>query len=223
MGRGAGGPGRSGGRRLGVREPSGWQPGTARSVALGNDVQAYETIERGDLRTVRVAAGDGVHVVPVRDVHDVVGRVAASDLHEGSLLVEADLFAEGEKLIDTNEAVVGVRVGVGAAPWNWARPRRAGRDPTHGYRARTDGAAASPARSRAGCSTSRTLTLAPASIERRCRWWCRRRGHRGGGRERADGRLRSRRWRSDVPVLAMVSAKGAPGVTVCAAALVAAA
>jgi hypothetical protein len=92
-------------------------------VALGNDVQAYETIERGDLRTVRVAAGDGVHVVPVRDTDEVVGRVAASDLHEGSLLVEADLFAEGEKLIDRNEAVVGVRVGVGAAPVELARGR----------------------------------------------------------------------------------------------------
>jgi hypothetical protein len=92
-------------------------------VALGSDVQAYETIERGDLRTVRVAAGDGVDVVPVGDVHDVVGRVAASDLHEGSLLVEADLFAEGEKLVDTDEAVVGVRVGVGAAPVELARGR----------------------------------------------------------------------------------------------------
>ena len=95
----------------------------AEVVALGSDVQAYETIERGDLRTVRVAAGDGVDVVPVGDLHDVVGRVAASDLHEGSLLVEADLFAEGEKLVDTNEAVVGVRVGVGAAPVELARGR----------------------------------------------------------------------------------------------------
>jgi hypothetical protein len=92
-------------------------------VALGSDVQAYETIERGDLRTVRVAAGDGVDVVPVGHMDDVVGRVAASDLHEGSLLVEADLFAEGEKLVDTDEAVVGVRVGVGAAPVELARGR----------------------------------------------------------------------------------------------------
>jgi SAF domain len=92
-------------------------------MALAGDVEAYETIERADLRTVRVASGDGVDVVPAGDVDEVVGRVATSDLHEGSLLVEADLFPEGETLVGPDEAVVGVRVGVGAAPVELGRGR----------------------------------------------------------------------------------------------------
>ena len=44
-----------------------------------------------------MAAGDGVDVVPVGDMDEVVGRVAASDLHEGSLLVEADLFPRARR------------------------------------------------------------------------------------------------------------------------------
>jgi hypothetical protein len=92
-------------------------------VALAGGVEAYETIERGDLRTVRVAAGDGVSVVPVSDIDDVVGRVATTDLHEGSLLTDADLFPKGETLVDSDEAVVGVRVDVGAVPVELARGR----------------------------------------------------------------------------------------------------
>jgi hypothetical protein len=96
-------------------------------VAMAGDVEAYETIERGDLRTVRVAAGDGVSVVPVSDIDDVVGRVAKSDLHEGSLLTDADLFPQDEDLVASDEAVVG-----GAA----VRAGRPGSDPGVRPRAR---------------------------------------------------------------------------------------
>jgi hypothetical protein len=92
-------------------------------VALAGDVEAYETIERTDLRTVRVAAGDGVDTVSVGDMDEMVGRVATSDLHEGSLLVEADLFPDGESLVGPDEAVVGVRVATGAAPVDLRRGR----------------------------------------------------------------------------------------------------
>jgi hypothetical protein len=92
-------------------------------VAVAEDVQAYQTIERSDLRTVRVAAGDDLDVVSVDKIDDIVGRVATSDLHEGSLLVDADLFPKGERLVASDEAVVGVRVGVGAAPVELARGR----------------------------------------------------------------------------------------------------
>ena len=71
-------------------------------VALAGDVEAYDTVERSDLRTV---------------------RVAASDLPARSLLVDADLFPDGEELMSEDEAVVGVRVPAGAAPVELARGR----------------------------------------------------------------------------------------------------
>jgi hypothetical protein len=92
-------------------------------VALADDIEAYGTIERGDLRIVRVAAPDGVDVVAAVDADDVVGRVAATDLPERSLLVEADMFAAGEALVGAHEAVVGVQVAPGAAPVDLARGR----------------------------------------------------------------------------------------------------
>jgi hypothetical protein len=93
-------------------------------VALAGDVSAYETVTRGDLRTVRVAAPEGVDVVAASKIDDLVGRVAASDLPGRSLLVESDLFRAGESVVDTAEAVVGVRVGPGTAPVELARGRR---------------------------------------------------------------------------------------------------
>jgi len=92
-------------------------------VALAGDVEAYETIDREDLRTVRVAAPEGVDVVPVDELDEVVGRVAASDLPTRSLLVEADLFEEGESLVSESEAVVGVQVASGTAPVELPRGR----------------------------------------------------------------------------------------------------
>ena len=142
-----------------------------------------------------------------------MGRVAAGDLHEGSLLVEADLFAEGEKLVDTNEAVVGVRVGVGAAPVELARGRGvlAVIRPTATGRG-GEGAAGEPrsvegwvldvkdvdAGAGQAIGSMSVSVVVPAT---RPPWW----------RTRARMAARSRRWRSDVPVLAMVSAKGRPG------------
>jgi hypothetical protein len=92
-------------------------------VALAGDVEAYETIERGDLRTVRVAAPEGVDVVRGADLDQVVGRVAASDLPARSLLVEGDLFAADAGLVSDREAVVGVRVVAGEAPVDLPRGR----------------------------------------------------------------------------------------------------
>lgn len=92
-------------------------------VALAGDVEAYDTVERSDLRTVRVAAPRGLDVVGVDDLDEVVGRVAASDLPARSLLVDADLFPDGEELMSEDEAVVGVRVPAGAAPVELARGR----------------------------------------------------------------------------------------------------
>ena len=92
-------------------------------VALAEDVEAYETVTRDDLRTVRVAAPEGVDVVRAGEIDDLVGRAAASDLPGRSLLVESDLFPVDESVITDGEAVVGVRVAPGAAPVELARGR----------------------------------------------------------------------------------------------------
>jgi hypothetical protein len=92
-------------------------------VALAGDVQAYETVTREDLRTVRVAAPEGVDLVRAGEIDDLVGRVAASDLPGRSLLVESDLFPADESVVTASEAVVGVRVAPGAAPVELARGR----------------------------------------------------------------------------------------------------
>jgi hypothetical protein len=92
-------------------------------VALAGDVQAYETVARYDLRTVRVAAPEGVDIVRASEIDELVGRVAARDLPARSLLVESDLFPADESVVSDAEAVVGVRLAPGAAPVELARGR----------------------------------------------------------------------------------------------------
>lgn len=88
-----------------------------RVLVVARDVGRYETIEPGDVRVERVAAGPGVETIESGDPDALVGRVAASDLPEGTLLAPNLLFAEDERLVDpTREAVVGARLAAGYAP-----------------------------------------------------------------------------------------------------------
>jgi hypothetical protein len=63
-----------------------------------------------------VAADTGVATVPAGDMDEIVGKLAASDLPSGSLLSRDQVLAEGERVVTTDEAVVGARLGPGAAP-----------------------------------------------------------------------------------------------------------
>jgi hypothetical protein len=85
-------------------------------IALADDVARGRKIERSDLTVVRVAADPGVETVPASAMGEIVGQVAASDLPRGSLLARAQLVGEGERLVTTDEAVVGARLAPGAAP-----------------------------------------------------------------------------------------------------------
>jgi len=76
-------------------------------VAVSDDVEAYQAIERDDLRIVRVAADPGVDTIDASDIDQIVDRVAATDLVEGSLLTPNQLFREDAELLGENEARVG--------------------------------------------------------------------------------------------------------------------
>ncbi len=84
-------------------------------VALARAVERYGTIERADLEVVRVAPGP-VPTVPAERVDDLVGRVARSDLVEGSLLAPNQLVSPSERLVSPSEAVVGALLAPGDAP-----------------------------------------------------------------------------------------------------------
>ncbi|HET6953511.1 MAG TPA: SAF domain-containing protein [Acidimicrobiales bacterium] len=90
--------------------------GREETLALAADVGRGEQIEPDDLKVVRVAADAGVATVPAGDRDVVVGRIAASDLPEGSLLSRDQLLDEGARLVTIDEAVVGARLAPGAAP-----------------------------------------------------------------------------------------------------------
>lgn len=91
---------------------------TREVLAVSDGVQRLETIERSDLRVVSLPTDADVETVPVAQLEDVVGRVAATDLAAGSLLADGQLVRAGERLVAEDEAVVGVLVGPGDAPSN---------------------------------------------------------------------------------------------------------
>lgn len=85
-------------------------------LAVARDVGRYEEIERADLRTVLVGAEPGVELVSETELDQVVGRVALTELTQGSLLSPAEVADAGDRIVGPDEAVVGAKLGAGAAP-----------------------------------------------------------------------------------------------------------
>ena len=85
-------------------------------LAVSADVDRFAEIQRDDLRMVRVAADPGVDTVRGGDVDDIVGRRAAVDLVEGSLLTDGQVLPRGEDVVGDNEAIVGAELAPGDAP-----------------------------------------------------------------------------------------------------------
>jgi hypothetical protein len=85
-------------------------------LVVARDVDRFAEVQRDDLRTTRVAADPGVDTVEAGDVDDIVGRVAATDLVEGSLLSPNQVLASGERRVGTDEAIVGAELSPGDAP-----------------------------------------------------------------------------------------------------------
>jgi hypothetical protein len=85
-------------------------------VVAAGGVDRFEELGRDDLKVVRVAADPGVDTISGANLENLVGRVAATDLSDGVLLSEDQLVGQGERLVAADEAVVGARLGPGAAP-----------------------------------------------------------------------------------------------------------
>ncbi|MFP3901536.1 MAG: SAF domain-containing protein [Acidimicrobiia bacterium] len=85
-------------------------------LVAARDISPYEALEQGDLRVERVAADPGVASIDAGAVEEVVGRAAATQIPEGTLLSPAHLYESGERLVSATEAAVGVEVSPGKAP-----------------------------------------------------------------------------------------------------------
>jgi hypothetical protein len=89
-------------------------------VAAAHTVYRGETIEQGDLTTITLRGGSLPQAVPAARLADLVGKRAAYDLVEGSVIpsiavVEEAIPAEGR-------AIVGLKLAPGRAPSNLLLP-----------------------------------------------------------------------------------------------------
>jgi SAF domain len=89
-------------------------------VAAAQTVYRGETIEQGDLTTITLRGGSLPQTVPAAKLADLVGKRAAYDLVEGSVIpstavVEQAIPAEGR-------AIVGLKLAPGRAPSNLLLP-----------------------------------------------------------------------------------------------------
>jgi hypothetical protein len=89
-------------------------------VAAAHTVYRGETIEQGDLTTITLRAGSLAQAIPAVRLPDLVGKRAAYDLIEGSVIastavVEQAIPAEGR-------AIVGLKLVPGRAPSNLLLP-----------------------------------------------------------------------------------------------------
>jgi len=85
-------------------------------LALAQDVDKYQEITRDDLRTVRVAADPTVEKISAGKANDLVGRVAAVDLREGTLLSDSELLEKDATVVGPGEAKVSLLLGPEDAP-----------------------------------------------------------------------------------------------------------
>jgi hypothetical protein len=89
-------------------------------VAAAHTVYRGETIEQGDLATITLRGGSLPHAIPAAQLNDLVGKRAAFDLVEGSVILSTAVTdtatpAEGR-------AVIGLKLAPGRAPANLLQP-----------------------------------------------------------------------------------------------------
>jgi hypothetical protein len=85
-------------------------------LVVAHHVDRLGVIQRSDLAVVRMSNDPGVRMVSASRLDEFVGRTAAVDLVAGSLLNEDEVRARGERVVDADEAVVGMLVRPGDAP-----------------------------------------------------------------------------------------------------------
>ena len=89
-------------------------------VAAAHTVYRGETIEHSDLATITIRGGSLPHAIPATQLSDLVGKRAAFDLVEGSVIsstavTDAAIPAEGR-------AIIGLKLALGRAPGNLLLP-----------------------------------------------------------------------------------------------------
>jgi|SRR5512133_1828641 SAF domain len=89
-------------------------------VAVAHTVYRGEAIDQGDLATITLRGGTLPHAIPAAELAELVGKRAAFDLVEGSIVlstavIEAAIPAEGR-------AIVGIKLAPGRAPSNLLVP-----------------------------------------------------------------------------------------------------
>lgn len=85
-------------------------------LSVARDVGRYDVIERADLRSVLVGAEPGVELVPEADLDEIVGRVALTELSQGSLLSPDHVADADDPVVGDHEAVIGAKLGSGTVP-----------------------------------------------------------------------------------------------------------
>lgn len=85
-------------------------------LAVARNVEASDTLERSDLRVVRVSVDLGVDTVPASHLDDIVGRPVGADLAAGQLLSEDQLARDRAGGLRAGEASVGMVLPAGGVP-----------------------------------------------------------------------------------------------------------
>jgi len=83
-------------------------------VAVANTVYRGELIDREDLTTITLQGTSLTQAVPARELDNLVGKRAAFDLAEGSVVVSSAVTAEAVPAV--GRAVVGLKLEMGRVP-----------------------------------------------------------------------------------------------------------
>ena len=89
-------------------------------VAAAHTVYRGETIEQGDLTTITLRDGSLPQTVPATSLADLVGKRAAFDLIEGSVIPTSAVVDEAKPA--EGRAIVGLKLEAGRAPGNLLLP-----------------------------------------------------------------------------------------------------
>jgi len=89
-------------------------------VAAAHTVYRGETIEQGDLTTITLRGGSLPHTVPALRLADLVGKRAAYDLIEGSVIPSTAVIEEATPA--EGRAIVGLKLAPGRGPGNLLLP-----------------------------------------------------------------------------------------------------
>jgi hypothetical protein len=89
-------------------------------VAAAQTVYRGETIEQSDLATITLRGGSMPHAIPAAQLNDLVGKRAAFDLVEGSVI--SSMAVTDSAIPPEGRAIIGLKLTPGRAPGNLLLP-----------------------------------------------------------------------------------------------------